>query len=267
MGTFLVVVGTLLLFLGFPISVIFLIVKAIKRRPLKNVLVSIAFCFFGSILIIGIGGSMLPDSESEKLESELKEEQGEDTIQEQKVVESPKKEVVEEDDSQKKAKEKAAKEKAEAEKKAQEQAKKEEAERKAKEKKEQEKKEQEEKANTFKYADVKMKYLKSEINYNSLDEKCLYVYFEMTNNSDENQAFDYLVSCKAFQNGIEIDENYIYDCEEEENGSKEIQPGATITVAEVFEIGDSTESVTLEVRPFNIWSDKLLFEKEIQITE
>ena len=119
----------------------------------------------------------------------------------------------------------------------------------------------------FEYADVKMQYLRSEIDYNMYDQKCLFVYFEMTNNSDENQAFDYLVSCKAFQNGIEIDENYIYDCDEEENGSKEIQPSATITVAEVFELGDSTDSVILEVRPFNIWSDKLLFEKEIQVTE
>ena len=125
----------------------------------------------------------------------------------------------------------------------------------------------EEQANTFKYADITMRYLRSEIVYNSIDEKCLYVYFEMTNNSDENKAFDYLVDCKAFQNGIELDTNYIYDCEEEKNGSKEIQPNATIMVAEVFELGDSTDNVTLEVRPFNIWSDKLLFEKEIQITE
>lgn len=119
----------------------------------------------------------------------------------------------------------------------------------------------------FKYADTTIKYLKSEIVYNSIEEKCLFVYFEMTNNSDENRSFNYLVSCKAFQNGIELDSNYIYDCEEEENGSKEIQPGATITVAEVFELGESTDNVTLEIRPFNIWSDRLLFEKEIQITE
>lgn len=127
--------------------------------------------------------------------------------------------------------------------------------------------EQEEEANTFEYADITMKYLRSEITYNSIDKKCLFVYFEMTNNSDENQAFSYLVSCKAFQNGIELDTNYIYDSDEERNGSKDIQPGATITVAEVFELGDSADNVTLEVRPFNIWSDRLLFEKEIQITE
>lgn len=125
----------------------------------------------------------------------------------------------------------------------------------------------EEKANTFRYADVTMKYLESKIDYNSIDEKCLFVYFEMTNNSDENESFDYLVTCKAFQNGIELDTNYIFDCDEEKNGSKKIQPGATITVAEVFELGDSADNVTLEIRPFNIWSDRLLFEKEIQITE
>lgn len=121
--------------------------------------------------------------------------------------------------------------------------------------------------NVFEYADIAMEYLKSEIDYDSSDEKCLYVYFEMTNNSDENQAFSYLVTCKAFQNGIELDGNYVYDCDEEKNGSKEIQPGASVIVAEVFELDDDTENVTLEVRPFNVWSDRLLFEKEIRIAE
>lgn len=121
--------------------------------------------------------------------------------------------------------------------------------------------------NKFEYTDTSIKYLRSEIEYNSFDEKCLFVYFEFTNNSDENKAFDYLVECKAFQNGVELETNYIYDCDEERNGTKEIQPGASVTVAEIFKLGDSMENVTLEVRPFNIWSDRLLFEKEIQITE
>lgn len=131
------------------------------------------------------------------------------------------------------------------------------------------KKEQNEKEKTeqFEYADTNIKYLKSEIDYNSIDEKCLFVYFEFTNNSDENQSFDYLVSCKAFQNGVELDTNYIYDCDEEKNGSKEIQPGASITVAEVFELSESTDNVTLEITPFSIWSDRKLFEYEVELIE
>lgn len=264
-ATFFIVVGGFLLFLGFPISVITLIVMVIRSKPLKKVLISIAVCFLGSLVFMGIGGSMLPNEEIVEQDAELNEEQFDDKELEQDFVESKNKADAEEDSEKNKTekeqsqkaqakkeqaeKEKVEKEKAEAEKQAQEQA------------------EKKEKANTFTYADVKIKYLKSEIGYNSIDEKCLYVYFEMTNNSDENYAFSYLVSCKAFQNGIELDINYVYDCEEEKNGSKEIQPGATITVAEVFEIGDNTEDVTVEARPFNIWSDRLLFEKEIQITE
>lgn len=235
-ATFFIVVGGFLLFLAFPISVITLIIMAIRRKALKKVLISIAVCFFGSFVFMGIGGSMLPDEEIDEQKTQLEVEQSEKEKTEKEAKEQAKKKQ-------------AKKEKAEAEKKAKEQAKK------------------EEKANIFTYADVKIKYLKSEIGYNSIDEKCLYVYFEMTNNSDENYAFSYLVSCQAFQNGIELDSNYVYDCEEEENGAKEIQPGATIAVAEVFKIGDNTEDVTVEVRPFNIWSDRLLFEKKIQITE
>ena len=121
--------------------------------------------------------------------------------------------------------------------------------------------------NCFEYLDCNIKFLEGKVKENNRGDKCLYVYFEFTNNSDENQSFDYLVDCQAFQNGIEVETNYIYDCDEERNGSKEIQPGASITVAEVFEIGDNTQNVILEIRPFSIWSDRLLFEKEIQIVE
>ena len=143
------------------------------------------------------------------------------------------------------------------------------AEEKAKAEKEKAEKEkaEKEKANKFEYADTNIKYLKSKVGYDASDDKCLYVYFEFTNNSDENESFASLVRCQAFQNGIELETNYLYDCDEERNSSKDIQPGASITVAEIFELDDSTEDITLEVRPFSIWSDRLLFEKEIKISE
>lgn len=114
------------------------------------------------------------------------------------------------------------------------------------------------------YLDCNLKYERCEIIQEEYGDKNLYVYFKFTNNSDENATFDYTFDIKSFQNGIELDSNYVYDCEEEENGSKEIQPGTTITVAEVFELGDSTENVMLEIRPF-VLSDKALMDLQIEL--
>lgn len=93
----------------------------------------------------------------------------------------------------------------------------------------------------------------------------LYVYFEMTNNSSETKSFDYSFHVIGWQEGIELDTNYIYDCEEEKNSGKEIKPGVTILVAEVFEIRNVTEDVTIEFRPFLFWTDKTLYEFEIKL--
>ena len=114
------------------------------------------------------------------------------------------------------------------------------------------------------YLGCNLKYERYEIIQEEHGDKNLYVYFEFTNNSDENKTFCYTFYIKSFQNGIELDSNYVYDCEEERNGSKEIQPGATITVAEIFELGDSTENVMLEIRPF-VLSDKPLMDFQIEL--
>lgn len=107
---------------------------------------------------------------------------------------------------------------------------------------------------------VSVKYLEHKISGNDL-----YVYFEMTNESNENITFDYSYSVKAFQDGIELEQNYIYDCDEEENGSKEIQPGATITVAEVFKLNNMESNVEVDIEYWISFSGEKLLEFVIEL--
>lgn len=112
----------------------------------------------------------------------------------------------------------------------------------------------------FEYEDIYVKFLESKVENGKL-----YVYFEMKNGSDENYAFDYTFTTTAFQNGVELETDYIYNCDEEENGSKEIQPGTTIKLAEVFELSDNISTVTLEVAPLIDFSNTKLLTFNIEL--
>lgn len=128
--------------------------------------------------------------------------------------------------------------------------------------------EQEEEKNgksEFEYGDCKIKYLSHEIKENDVGETVLIIYYDFTNNGDEPQSFDYLVSGKVFQSGIEIEASYFHANEESKNRGKEVQKGANITVADSYVLGDSRDNVTVEFRPFNIWSDKLLMSMELEL--
>lgn len=115
------------------------------------------------------------------------------------------------------------------------------------------------------YSDCKLKYSNSEVKINDYGEESLYVYFEFTNNSDESKAFYYNFDVVAFQNGVEAVENYFYDCEEERNTEKEIQPGTTIVVAEVFELKNVVDPVTIEIRPFISVDNEKIIDFEINL--
>lgn len=91
------------------------------------------------------------------------------------------------------------------------------------------------------------------------------VYYDMTNNSKENKCFNYCFDVKGWQDGIELETNYLYDCDEEKNTSKEIKPGATITVASVFELSNSTSDVEIEFQPWISFIDEVVFELKLSI--
>lgn len=125
--------------------------------------------------------------------------------------------------------------------------------------------ESEEKEDEFEYGDCVVKYIRHEIMENDMGETVLVVYYDFTNNGEEPQSFDYLVSGKAFQNGVEIERSYFHANEESKNSGKEIQKGASLTVADSYVLGDSRDDVTVEFRPFNVWSDKLLMSMELTL--
>lgn len=121
--------------------------------------------------------------------------------------------------------------------------------------------EKEELTDEFTYRDMSVKYLKHEIVVDDIDQTVLVVYYEFTNNSDENKTFDYSFDDTCFQNGVEVETSWWHVNDESKNSGKEIKSGTTITVASSFVLGDSMDDVELEITPWI--SDKILFEKRL----
>ena len=113
----------------------------------------------------------------------------------------------------------------------------------------------------FTYKNKTVKYLKHEVAENDFGEKVLIVYYDFTNNSDDNAVFDYSFDDTCFQNGVEIKHSMWHANDESKNSGKEIQKGVTVTVASSFVLGDSEDDVTLEITPFI--SDKKLLVKTL----
>lgn len=118
----------------------------------------------------------------------------------------------------------------------------------------------EEDGTSFEYANMDVKFVKYEIEEDAAGTQCLVLYFDFTNNDDESHAFDYTFTVKAFQDGIELKSTYFHVNDETHNAEKEIKQGVTLKVAEQFEIKDVSGKIEIEVEPFNIWSDRTLFE-------
>lgn len=101
-----------------------------------------------------------------------------------------------------------------------------------------------------------VKYLRHEIVENMVGEKCIAIYYEFTNNSKDSKAFDFTISDKAFQNGIELDISLFHVSDESKDGSNEIKPGVTITVCSGFVLRDEESDVELEVEEWISFSSK-----------
>lgn len=116
----------------------------------------------------------------------------------------------------------------------------------------------------FVYDDMRVKYKKHEFTENMSGEKCIVIYYEFTNNSNENKVFDYNFTDKAFQNGVELDFSLFHVNEESKNSDREIQPNTTVTVASAFVI-NSESDIILEVQPFISFSDEKLMEMRFSV--
>ena len=125
--------------------------------------------------------------------------------------------------------------------------------------------ETEEPTTEFTYGKMTVKYLRHEITENEMGENVLIVYYEFTNNSNDNQAFIYSFSDTCFQNGVQLDDSLFHANEQTRNADREIQPGATIEVASAFDIGDSKDTVTLEVEPWVSFTSNKLLTLELEL--
>ena len=102
-----------------------------------------------------------------------------------------------------------------------------------------------------------LKYLRHEMTENALGDKCLAVFYEFTNNSEETTACIYQFSDQAFQNGVELETSFFSIEDIEDNESKEIRPGVSVEVYSLFKTQD-TSMVELEVSEWISFSDKPL---------
>lgn len=89
-----------------------------------------------------------------------------------------------------------------------------------------------------------IKYTGHEVSTDYDGNPCLIFYYDFTNNSDVDTSADIATYIKAFQNGVQI-ESAFYSPDEENtsysNSSKQIQPGVTINVAQVFELTSDSD--------------------------
>ncbi len=98
---------------------------------------------------------------------------------------------------------------------------------------------------------------KSEVvDSNKTGEKVIRVYFDFTNNSDEENSFYNLFSLNAMQDGIELGTTWSDDyVTEESNIHSDVQPGETITMAKCFTIHDTGSSVAVMLEDFKSDND------------
>ena len=100
----------------------------------------------------------------------------------------------------------------------------------------------------------RLKYIKHELLENWEGNPAIAVYFEYTNFSDKSKTVmeDFYVD--AFQNGVQCDRTFPgYKMEEDDNTSKEIQKGATLSVCMMYKIQDEKADVSLEASCFGAY--------------
>ena len=98
----------------------------------------------------------------------------------------------------------------------------------------------------FDVHDCHVKYLRASIEENYINKPCLVVYFEFTNNADQNKSFDNVLDVLAFQDGVELKESDFQVNDETRDRSVAIQPGTTITVASAYTLRNNLSEITLE---------------------
>ena len=86
-----------------------------------------------------------------------------------------------------------------------------------------------------------------------LGDPVIRVYFEYTNNGNETESFEGDFSIRAFQDGVSLDTGWAdEDVPEEDNLYEEVEPGESITAAEVWELRSDSP---VEIEVYDWWND------------
>lgn len=231
--------ATVLLFflsiIVFFVGMIKLLVNVIRKKSLKTAMIMISgsFAAFIVAIILIVSSSVTETDDQETVATESEQQEVDATAKKEKVA------------TEKKKKEKKSEEKEPEEKESES--------------------EEEEPITEFSYGDKYVKYLRHEISENAAGSDVLIVYYEFTNNDDDNETFDYSFSDTCFQNGVELEHSLFHANDQTKNSNREIQPGTTVEVASAFNIGDSRGPVTLEVKPLFSFSSKKLLTLELEL--
>ena len=224
--------GTFLTLIVFPIMLLVLLFKVIRKTSTKKDKTRPFICLAIGVALVVIAVKTTPDDAEKKETQEITEETSEVAETAEKAVEEEKpQEVIEEKEEEPVKK----------------------------------KEDKKENSKSFEYADMTVEFIEYSIEENAVGEKCLVLYFDFTNDRDESQAFGYTFTVKAFQDGVELEPTYFQVNKETENSTKEIKPGVTLRVAEQYGIEDVSGTIEVEIEPFNIWSDKVLLDYEFSL--
>lgn len=120
--------------------------------------------------------------------------------------------------------------------------------------------------------DIDLKFVSSKVVKEEYsDNYYLIVNFDYTNTSNVSQSFDYNVSLKAFQSGVELQSpisTYGIPDYDFHYSQKEIKPGVTLSVQEAFQLDDLKNTVSIEIYDsMIIISDKPDYQFDIEISE
>lgn len=118
---------------------------------------------------------------------------------------------------------------------------------------------------SFTYDKMDVKFIEHKVENDMSGTQCLVLYFDFTNNSEENKTFFTSFDVKAFQNGVSLDESFIHVNEETKNHGREIQPGTTVRVAEAFVLSESKDTIDIEIEPYISFLKKSLLEFEVNL--
>lgn len=243
MINFLMFSGMILLLLCFPVSIIVTIVFAIKKKKILTPAICIPSSLLIGLILVCIGGYLYSQTdeykqsvvEIEQAELEEKEDKKQEDIAEESISEEKTNNDSKETEDKKEQKD-------------------------TEEKKDTKKEESKDK---FTYKNMTLEYKKHEVMVDEIDQTVLVVYYDFTNNSNENKTFDYVFNDTCFQNGVEVERSWWHANDESKNSGKEIKPGTTITVASSFVLGESRDDVELEITPWI--GSKILFEKTLKL--